>query len=85
MSEDSKEKSIERARKKRIALAKEKNIKIDETDQRKAFKKYFLKTSKKYNIRKDLEDIIWIHLKTIKKDSEELFDQGLKHFGIKIK
>jgi hypothetical protein len=72
---------VDKARKKRIALAKNKAPAIEETDDREDFRKYFLKLNKKLELNKSLEEVIWIHLKTIKCDKKELFDKGIKHFG----
>lgn len=81
---DSETDKIEKARKKRIALAKEIKKAEKKTDERENFRKYFLKLSKKLNLDKYLEDVIWIHLKSIKHNKKELFDKGIKHFGYKI-
>ena len=77
---------FEKARKKRLALAKEKGIqKAEEKDNsREEFRKYFLKLNKKLKVDKSLEQVIWIHLKTIGCNKKELFDKGVKHFGFKI-
>jgi hypothetical protein len=53
-------------------------------DNREEFRKYFLKLNKKLNLNKSLEEVIWIHLKTIEHDKKELFDKGVEHFGYKI-
>lgn len=79
------EDKIAKARKKRLALAQEKNIqKAEKSDSREEFRKYFLKINKKLQLNKSLEDVIWVHLKTIGCDKKELFDKGIKHFGYKI-
>jgi alcohol dehydrogenase class IV len=81
------EEKIAKARKKRLALAEEKGIqkKSQEKDNgREDFRKYFLKLNKKLNLNKSLEEVIWIHLKTIGCNRKELFDKGIKHFGYKI-
>ena len=75
---------IEKARKRRIALAKEMKKAEDKTDERENFRRYFLKLSKKLSLNKSLEEVIWTHLKAIKHDKKELFDKGVKHFGYKI-
>ena len=75
---------IEKARKKRIALAKESKKAEEKTDERENFRKYFLKLSKKLGLNKSLEEVVWMHLKAIKHDKKELFDKGVKHFGYKI-
>lgn len=82
---ESDEDKIAKARKKRIALAKEFAPEIaEQSNDREDFRKYFLKVSKKLNLKKYLEEVIWTHLKTIKCDKKELFDKGVKHFGYKI-
>jgi hypothetical protein len=53
-------------------------------DSREEFRKYFLKLNKKLNLNKSLEEVIWIHLKTIEHDKKELFDRGVEHFGYKL-
>ena len=60
------------------------NKKKDKNNNREEFRKYFLKLNKKLNLNKSLEEVIWIHLKTINHDKKELFDKGVKHFGYKI-
>jgi hypothetical protein len=61
-----------------------KNKKKDKDNNREEFRKYFLKLNKKLNLNKSLEEVIWIHLKTIKHDKKELFDKGVEHFGYKL-
>ena len=53
-------------------------------DDREDFRKYFLKINKKLKLNQSLEEVIWIHLKTIKHDKKELFDKGIEHFGYKL-
>ena len=81
---ESDEEKIAKARKKRIALAAEKAPIEDKSDSRDDFRKYFLKLSKKLGLNKTLEEVIWIHLKTINCNKKELFEKGIKHFGYKI-
>lgn len=80
------EEKIAKARKKRLALAEERGIqKYQEKDNsREDFRKYFLKLNKKLKLNKSLEEVIWVHLKTIGCNKKELFDKGVKHFGYKI-
>jgi hypothetical protein len=75
---------IEKARKKRLALAKQSVPAQEQTDSREEFRKYFLKLKKSLNLEKYLEEVIWAHLKAIKHDKKELFDKGIQHFGYKI-
>ncbi len=60
------------------------NKKKDKNNNREEFRKYFLKLNKKLNLNKSLEEVIWIHLKTIEHDKKELFDKGVQHFGYKL-
>jgi hypothetical protein len=75
---------IEKARKKRLALAMDKSKPIESTDDREDFRKYFLRLGKKLNLDKSLEEVIWKHLKTIGHDKKDKFEDGIKHFGYKI-
>lgn len=75
---------VDKARKKRLALAIDKTKPAEKTDDREDFRKYFLKLNKKLELDKSLEEVIWIHLKTIGCDKKEKFDDGIKHFGYKI-
>lgn len=61
-----------------------KNKKKDKDNNREEFRRYFLKLNKKLNLNKSLEEVIWIHLKTIQHDKKELFDKGVEHFGYKL-
>lgn len=75
---------VAKARKKRLAIAAEVQQKKDKSNSREDFRKYFLKLRKKLNLSKSLEEVIWIHLKTIKHDKKELFDKGVENFGYKL-
>ena len=80
------EEKIAKARKKRLALAEERGIKKsqEKDNSREDFRKYFLKLNKKLKLNKSLEEVIWVHLKTIGCNKKELFGKGVKHFGYKI-
>lgn len=54
-----------------------------EDEIRDAFKRYFIKLKRKLNLKSSLEYPIWLHLKAIECDKEELFDQGVRNFGYK--
>jgi hypothetical protein len=38
-----------------------------------------------FNKEKEIEEILWAHLKAIGCDSEELFEEGIANFGLKRK
>lgn len=52
-------------------------------ESREAFKYFWATARKEYGKAKDLEDILWAHLKATGNDKPELFEKGLKHFGLK--
>lgn len=55
-----------------------------ESDVRQDFKKYFVKLKRKLNLSDGLEEIIWLHFKSAGFNSQEKFDEGIRHFGYKI-
>jgi hypothetical protein len=54
-----------------------------EKEVKEKFHKFFLKLKKVKKLNPEIEEIIWIHLVAIKHNTPELFEQGIKHFGIK--
>jgi len=82
--EETEEEIIAKARKRRLALAIDKTPVEEKSDDRDDFRRYFLKLSKDLKLDKYLEEVIWVHLKTIKHNKKELFDKGVEHFGYKI-
>jgi hypothetical protein len=56
--------------------------KEEEIPVRIAFADFWAKHQSKFKKGKDLEEILWAHLQAIKHDKPELFEAGLKHFGI---
>lgn len=82
--EERQEMSPEEARAARLANAKPKAPKeLSEAQKREAFRLHWAKERNKYGKARDLEDILWLHLKAIKMDDPSKFDEGLKHFGLK--
>lgn len=81
LSEDEK---IAKARKRNVAIAKKPIVFVAPTNQRESFRLYFLTIRKKLGLNRDLEEIIWTHLKAIKHDKEELFSDGVRNFGYKL-
>jgi hypothetical protein len=80
MSEDKKELT---PREMRIEMAKQKQAnKASVSDDRKDFKKYFIKLKRKKNLSDKMEEIIWLHFKASGFDKKELFDKGILHFGL---
>lgn len=52
-------------------------------EKREAFRVYWAQEKYKYGKSKDLEEIVWLHLKSSKLDQPEKFEAGLVHFGLK--
>lgn len=52
-----------------------------EDEVRECFRRYFVKLKRQIKLDSSLENIIWLHLKAIGCDKEELFDKGVKNFG----
>lgn len=46
------------------------------------FSLFWFKKSKELKKNRDLEDVIWKHFKSYGYDKENMFEEGLKHFGI---
>jgi hypothetical protein len=76
----------------KLEIARQAELKIlkadnDMTEQEKkeAFKAYWARSRKLFNKEKEIEDVLWAHLKAIGCDSEELFDEGIANFGLKKK
>jgi len=82
--EESKEEmSLEESKAYRASLAKSVVKDLSQKEKRDAFKVYWSQNKKKYGMTNKLEEILWLHLVSIKNDSPDKFDAGLKNFGIK--
>lgn len=70
----------------RASLHKPQEQKLSEEQSREEFRKFWASNKKKYGSPKNVEKALWLHLKTIGKNSPEHFQDGLNHFGlIKVK
>ena len=76
---------LENARQAQIAQSNQATDSLTEQEKKEAFRAYWAISRKLYNKEKDVEDILWAHLKAIDCDSEELFDEGVADFGLKKK
>lgn len=77
------EMTLEEAKAFRAALATPVIKPLTTKQKRDAFKAYWAQNKKKYGMTNKLEEVLWLHLVATKNDSPDLFDNGLKHFGIK--
>jgi hypothetical protein len=75
--------SLQEAKAYRASLHKETAKKLDEHEKREQFRLYWAENKYKFGKAKDLEEILWVHLKSAKLDDPENFEAGLAHFGLK--
>lgn len=81
--ENKKEKQKEMSpREMRIAFAEanKKEVIADPVDVKEAFRVFFAKKKASMNLDKDLEKIIYMHIRSSGHLSPELFEQGFSHF-----
>lgn len=83
LKEESKEMSLEESRAFRASLYKPAQLVLSDADKREQFRVFWAKEKQKYDKPKELEQILWVHLKAAKLDEPEKFEAGLKHFGLK--
>lgn len=67
----------------RMSLNKATVTKLEEHEKREQFRLFWAENKYKYGKAKDLEHILWEHLKSSKLTDPENFDKGLAHFGLK--
>lgn len=77
------EMSLQEAKAYRMSLNKPANKKLEEHEKREQFRIFWAENKYKYGKAKDLEPILWAHLKSAKLDDPENFDKGIAHFGLK--
>ena len=80
---DEPEMSLEEAKAFRASLHVPKKKSFSEQEKREEFRIYWAQEKSKYGKSKDLEQILWVHLKSAKFDEPEQFEKGLQHFGLK--
>ncbi len=82
-NEQSTEMTLEQARAYRASLYKPTAKELTEEQKKEAFRIFWASNKKKYDQKKSLEKVIWLHLKSIGMDSPEQFNEGLANFGLK--
>jgi hypothetical protein len=58
---------------------------MTEQEKKEIFKSYWARSRKLFNKEKEIEEILWAHLKAIGCDSEDSFEEGIANFGLKKK
>lgn len=85
--QDKKEKksemTLQESRAYRASLYKEESRKLDDSEKREQFRLFWAENKYKYGKAKDLEQILWMHLKASKLDEPKDFEAGIAHFGLK--
>jgi len=77
---------LEAARQKRLALTQnaQASTQSQETDLRVRFQEYWAGARRQFGrTDRDLEDVLWAHLKAIEHTEEPKFEAGVLHFGLK--
>lgn len=77
------EMSPEEAKAFRASLVKPRKKQLSEKEKREAFRIFWAQCRRKYGKKKDLEEIVWLHLKSSNLDQPDQFEHGLVHFGLK--
>lgn len=92
MAKDKKEKleempemTLEEAKAYRASLCKPEVIELSGEEKREQFRLFWAQEKHKYGKSKDLEPILWLHLKAIKMDEPSKFSEGILNFGLRLK
>ncbi len=80
---EKKEMTLEEAKAYRASLYKPVAVELTEEQKREQFRMFWAQNKRQYGKSKDIEEIIWLHLKAIKMDKPEKFQDGINHFGLK--
>lgn len=80
---ENKEMTAEEAKAFRASLYKPGVRKLTDKEKREQFRVFWAKSKKQYGKSKSIEEVIWVHLKSMNMDEPEKFEDGLKHFGLK--
>lgn len=83
MSENPQQMSLEEAKAFRAALYKPSERTLSSDEKREQFRIFWAQEKSKYGKPKGLEQILWVHLKSVKLDDPAKFEDGLRHFGLK--
>ena len=77
------EMTLEEAKAYRASLAVKKEKILTDAQKREAFRVFWAREKSKYSKSKEIESILWIHLKAIKMNEPDKFEAGIKNFGLK--
>jgi hypothetical protein len=77
------EMTLEEAKAFRASLYKPTAQALSETEKREKFRIFWAAERRKYRQPRELESVLWLHLKAMKLDDPSKFEAGLQHFGLK--
>lgn len=77
--------TVEEARKLRAANHAPAEKPLSNDEKREAFRVFWAQAKSTYRQAKELEQVLWLHLKAINKDHPKDFEAGLENFGLKKK
>lgn len=75
--------TLEEAKALRMSKAKKKELPLTLEQKREKFRTFWSQNRSKYGREKELEQVLWLHLKAINKIEPQDFEEGLAHFGLK--
>ena len=81
--EKQEEMSLAEAKAYRASLYKLVERVLQDHERREQFRLFWAENRTKYGKQKNLEEVLWIHLKSAKLDDPKKFEEGLAHFGLK--
>jgi hypothetical protein len=80
---EKREMTLEESKAFRASLYKPEVRELTEKEKREQFRVFWAKSKKQYGKSKELEEILWVHLKSTKMAEPEKFEAGIAHFGLK--
>ena len=81
--EQTQEMTLEEAKAFRASLYRPEAVVLSETEKREKFRIFWAAERRKYRQPRELESVLWLHLKATKLDDPSKFEAGLQHFGLK--
>jgi len=82
-SKENQEMTLEEAKAYRASLHKPQEKTLSDQEKRELFRLFWAKSRRKYGKSRELEQILWIHMKATGFDVPEKFEAGIDHFGLK--
>lgn len=74
---------LEKAREAQVFASKPEVDEYEIARAREEFRVFWASEKKNYNRTRDIEDVLWAHLKASGNASPDRFEKGLAHFGLR--